>query len=398
MKNRMNKILSNMPNHWWGITMYTFGTFVILDLTKWIPLRFWGATSGEHFVDTKQILNSVRCLEENESTQSSDLCNGYVYGKTLLKGLDLLNLNSPQTTFLGFLFLGLLAVVFGLVSFKSLIPKSIYFGIVLSPPVLLLAERANFDILMVALVLFASLLSRQGRQIGSTLLLAVASLVKFYTIPLMFIQASYTRKPLIRSLIIGFSVVISYLIGKEILATKKLMNPTSGTGYNNGEGFGFHIWAGYLPRFKNFLPIDMGVAGYVASGAVLAILITGALIYLRFKEVGSTPTPILQGNSYRSFEYLLIVHLSCFFAGVSIDYRLIFIITATLSYLSAISPLKKQDTDRNLIIGLLVISLWCTYPSDGLQYIGDISLTVLTLLLAEKAIRQRILIRKHLKK
>lgn len=391
-------MVSQMQKTWWGLAVTTFGFFVALDLAKWIPLRFWGATSGEHFVDAKQILDSVKCLEENPYISSTELCNKYVYGRFLLKTLDILNLKSSQTTLIGFIFLGILAVVFAFVSFKSEIPISIYAAILLSPPVILLAERANFDILMVGFVVLSSILSWQGNQIGSTLSIAVSSLFKFYTIPLMFFQAWFARKPLVRALIILFAGVVTIYISKEILTTKILMNPSNGNTYNNGEGFGFNIWSGYLPRFEKFLPLNLGVAGYLISAGMLVIISFSTYLYFNSKDTSRVIGQLEIDHSFRTFEYLLIVHLSCFFAGVSIDYRQIFLIAATLSYLSAISHIENQELEKKSLVGLLLISIWCTFPSDGLQLIGDIALTILTLLLLEKLVRQRVLARKPLNK
>jgi len=174
------------------------------------------------------------------------------------------------------------------------------------------------------------------------------------------------------------------------------MNPTSGVSYNNGEGFGFNIWAGYLPRFKKFLPSEIGLAGYLLSSAILTFFVIGTFLYLRSKRVESPIYPINHDNLYRTFEYLLIVHLSCFFAGISIDYRLIFITTATVSYISSISTPGNRTAERNLLLGLLLVALWCTYPSNGLQIIGDFSLMVLTSLLVIQAARQRLFARKQL--
>ena len=389
-------MVSQIHKTWWGLAIITFGFFVALDLTKWIPLRFWGATSGEHFVDTKQILDSVKCLAENPNISSTELCKNYVYGRFLLKTLNILNLDSSQTTLIGFIFLGILAFVLAVVSFKSKISISIYAAILLSPPVILLAERANFDILMVGFVILSSLLSWQGNQIGSTLSIAVSSLFKFYTIPLMFIQALFARKPLVRALIILFSGTVTIYISKEILKTKNLMNPSNGKTYNNGEGFGFNIWSGYLPRIEKFIPLDLGVAGYVFSAGMLIIISFSTYKYFSSKDSSRVLGHLELNRSFRIFEYLLIVHLSCFFTGVSIDYRLIFVIAATLSYLSAISHIENQELEKKSLVGLLLISIWCTYPSDGLQIIGDIALTILTLLLLEKLVRQRVLARNQL--
>jgi hypothetical protein len=385
----MRNYISKLQNHWWGISLYIFGIFVTLDVTKWLPLRFWGATSGEHFVDTKQILNSVECLDANSNLQSSELCKNYVYGKTLLRVLKMLHVSPSLTGLLGFIFLGLLAVVLGFVSFKSRITPTIFLLVVLSPPILLLAERANFDILMLALVVSALVLSVKGRQVSSILLLGIASAFKFYTFPLMFISAIYAKKRLQQLFIIVVSGLVALLLGNEIFSSKKLMNPGGGTGYNNGQGFGFNIWAGYLPRFKGILPVDNALTGLAFSGFILMIIGAAAFAYLRTKNYGDSKSTVNDKSLYQLFEYLLIVHVSCYLAGVSIDYRLVFISAATLSYLGASKLIDTGSFERKLLLGLLMICLWCSYPSDGLQIIGDISLSILTLILAFNATRYR---------
>lgn len=383
-----------LRNHWWGLSLYTFVIFVILDVTKWLPLRFWGATSGEHFIDTKQIINSVECLDVNTNPQSSELCKNYIYGVNLLRILKLLDVDPAMTGLLGFIFLGLLAIVFGFVSFKSGISSPIYLMVILSPPVLLLAERANFDTLMLALVVVASLLSLQGWNVASTLSLVFASAFKFYTLPLLIISALLTKKHTIQVFIIAISGVLTFQISQEMLSARKLMNPTDVVSYNNGEGFGFNIWSGYLPRFKGILPINNALAGLILSSLILIIFCAAMFALLRYNKRNVVSPTIVNIKSYQMFEYQLIVHLSCFFAGVSIDYRLVFIAGATLSYLSATEKLESGTFDRRFLIGLLIVSLWCTYPSDGLQIIGDSCLSILTLTLALQAIRYRILVRK----
>jgi hypothetical protein len=390
----IRKNLSLIQDQWWGFSLYAFGILVFLDLTKWLPLRFWGATSGEHFVDTKQILNSVECLDENSNLHSSEFCKTYVYGKTLLKIFSLLHLNFSQTGLIGFIFLGLLSAALGYVSFKSRITFSTFLVVTFSPPILLLAERANFDILMLALVVSASLLSTRGRQVFSVTLLGLASAFKFYTLPLMFIGAIYAKKRFQKLFIIGVSGLITYQIGHEISSSRKLMNPTDAVSYNNGQGFGFNIWAGYLPRFKGFLPVDNVLTGLAFSGVIWMLIAVTAFAYLHTKSYLGLNSSVSDKDLYRLFEYLLIVHVSCFLAGVSIDYRLIFISAATLSYLGATKSVDMGSSGRKLLLGLLLVSLWCSYPSDGLQIIGDISLSILTLILTFNATRYRFHVRK----
>lgn len=386
----IRKKLSLIQDQWWGFALYAFGIIVFLDLTQWLPLRFWGATSGEHFVDTKQILNSVRCLDENSNLHSSEFCKTYVYGKSLLKILSLLHLNSSETGLVGFIFLGLLSVALGYVSFKSRITFSTFLVVIFSPPILLLAERANFDILMLALVVSASLLTTRGRHVFSVTLLGLASVFKFYTLPLMFIGAMYAKKRSQKIFIIAASGLIALQIGHEISSSRKLMNPTDAVSYNNGQGFGFNIWAGYLPRFKGFIPVDNVLTGLAFSGSILMLIAATTFVYLRTKNFFGSSSTVNNRNLYQLFEYLLIVHISCYLAGVSIDYRLVFILAATLSYLGATKSVGTGIFERKLLLGLLLVSLWCSYPSDGLQIIGDISLSILTLILTFNAVHYRI--------
>ena len=385
----LRKKLFRIQDHWWSFALHAFGILVFLELTKWLPLRFWGATSGEHFVDTKQILNSVECLDENSNLHSSEFCKTYVYGKTLLRILSLLHLNSSQTGLIGFIFLGLLSVALGYVSFKSRITFSTFLVVIFSPPIILLAERANFDILMLALVVSAAVLSTRGRQVFSVTLLGLASTFKFYTLPLMFIGAIYAKKRFQKLFIIGASGLIAFQIGHEISSSRKLMNPTDAVSYNNGQGFGFNIWAGYLPRFKGLLPVDNVLTGLAFSGFIMMLIAATTFAYLRTKNYLGSISTVNNRNLYQLFEYLLIVHLSCFLAGVSIDYRLVFILAATLSYLGATKSVDTGSFERKLLLGLLSVSLWCSYPSDGLQIIGDISLSILTLILTFNAARYR---------
>lgn len=376
-------------DYWWGIALHIFGIFILLDLTKWLPLRFWGATSGEHFVDAKQILKSVDCLNVNPTQQLSQFCETYVYGKTLLRLLKFLHLNSSLTGPIGYIFLAFLSTVLGFLLFKSRITFISGLLVIFSPPILLLAERANFDTLMFVLVVSASVLSFRGRNLASTIILGIASASKFYTFPLMFIGGLSAKRWLQQVLILVTSGLLFYQIRIEIILSKELMNPSGDGGYNNGQGFGFNIWAGYLPRLKGIFPSNDSLIGLTLSCCVFILVSLAAFIFLRTKNYGLLKVATNISDPYLLFEFLLIVHVSCFFAGISIDYRLIFIAAATLSYLSASKSLNTAEFERTLLLRLLIISLWCSYPSDGLQIIGDISLSALTSILVFQAVRYR---------
>ncbi len=52
---------------------------------------------------------------------------------------------------------------------------------------------------------------------------------------------------------------------------------------------------------------------------------------------------------------------------------------ASVIYLKSFSP--KNDLDSRLVLVLTLIAAWLTYPSPGLEPIGDLATEVLTVIL-----------------
>ena len=383
--------LSNIKRYpFWAHFLSSFGIFLFLDITKWIPLRFWGATSGEHFVDTQQILNSAGCVDSNLSFKMTELCSNYIYGISLIRSIHWFHISPLLTGLIGYLFLGILAAVLAEASYRSGTSKLIYLAVILSPPVILLSERANFDILMLALVFMAALLSHQDRVGYSTVILAIASLIKFYTAPLMLLVSVSSKKRISRVSAFSLASIVLLQVADEIFGKKLSASPQTENVYNNGSGFGFDIWSGYLPRFRGLIQINEKFVGYVLSSSIVLLLILATMWAIKKGKINTSLKTIHNPKAYRVFEFFLATHLSCYFAGVSIDYRLIFIVCGSLSYLSSLRPIENWCSEKSAVTGLLLVSLWCTYPSDGLQFIGDLSLTLLTLLLAARALQFRL--------
>ena len=386
---KAGNLIITIKESFWTRFFSTLGVFVLLDITKWIPLRFWGATSGEHFVDTKQILNSVSCVDSNADSLMNELCSNYIYGEFLIRSLDWLHIGPSVTAIIGYLFLAILAAVLARASYKSEVSKLMYLGLILSPPIILLAERANFDVLMLMLVFMAGLLSSRDRAGYSTVLLAMASVIKFYTTPLMLLVSLSSKKRIFQILTFIFATAVSFQVVVEIYRLKQSITAPKEKTYNNGSGFGFDIWSGYLPRFRIPFQINEEFLGYFISTFVIVLLGLAVIWNISRKKNDLWSTLIRDPEGFRVFEFFLATHLSCYFAGISIDYRLIFIVCGSLSYLSSVTPNEIWHYEKLAVCGLLLISLWCTDPSDGLQFIGDLSLTLLTLLLTARAFQFR---------
>jgi hypothetical protein len=65
--------------------------------------------------------------------------------------------------------------------------------------------------------------------------------------------------------------------------------------------------------------------------------------------------------------------------GVSFDYRLVFLLLSSLVYLKLLYV--RNDPHSFLIIGLAITSAWLTYPSAGLEPLGDLATEALTVIL-----------------
>jgi hypothetical protein len=87
-----------------------------------------------------------------------------------------------------------------------------------------------------------------------------------------------------------------------------------------------------------------------------------------FKSLSSTQTLTI---------WNLTAHLSCFIAGMSYDYRLLFIVTASISYLSD-SQVSKEISEKYAVAGLLLLSCWLTFLVPVLAPMGDLALEFLT--------------------
>ena len=70
---------------------------------------------------------------------------------------------------------------------------------------------------------------------------------------------------------------------------------------------------------------------------------------------------------------------------MSFDYRMIFLAVASVIYLNLLST--RKDTNFNLILVLTLISMWLTYPSTGLEPVGDLATEILTVILGTRALQ-----------
>jgi len=255
--------------------------------------------------------------------------------------------------------------------------KPLIITIVVSPPILLLAERANFDILILVLVAMAGLLFSKNYHFLALLPLSVATLLKFYTLPiflLFFILNNNKRRKLFTSL---FAVLVSARIFLDL----KLIQSSFPSGFS--WKFGASIWTRYLTQLN--IP-DPGELVDNLSGIIVFIFICGTTFFvLKRMEVLTFPK-FDEGKKAKIFFYLFFgTHISCYLLGMSFDYRLVFLALASIVYLD--SFVSKKDSLFNIVLALTIISLWLSYPSSGLEPIGDLATEAVTAILGIRFIQ-----------
>jgi hypothetical protein len=253
-------------------------------------------------------------------------------------------------------------------TFKILRAHPFLFIVVLSPPVLLLAERGNFDTLVLVLVMSAGSLFSKDHQSLSLIPLALATLIKFYTLPLFLIffllNSNKSRKLA--------TAVAALLVFAQVFLDLHLIQSSFPTGFS--WKFGASIWPRYLTQL-NFS--DPGEPKDSIIGFIVFLIIATVLIYLSKRlHVSISPAAVGSFQSRMMFYLLFGTHLSCYFLGMSFDYRLVFFAISGIIYLR--SFVEKEELLPKIVLIGLVIALWLTYPSSGLEPIGDLALECVT--------------------
>jgi len=340
-----------------------FVSLSFLQLTTWIPLRFWGAWGGGNFLDTWQILRYGKCYEtvglsvyENSGTN----CSNYLYGRTLLQLLSFLRIDVSQTQFIGYVFLFLLAVGLSMVfPIKSQKDCLTFVLVLLSPPIMLLADRGNFDILIFfILILVAKSVERKNIYFAYALL-SFTVLLKYYTAPVFLLIIFYSR--LSRERILGVILLITtaWYSLRDITITEAQ--------YPHGSEaqFGFTVWGEYLNKYSSTQ------VNWIQKYAISAITFGLMLLVV---SVISKRIQLQEINIHKEYKWqtvafwiFLIVSITCYFGGMNFDYRLIFFASTFLLANKVFPTLLPR-----IMVNTLIILMWLSFPSGGLQPLGDL--------------------------
>ncbi len=351
-------------------TFSIFTFFSLMQATTWLPLRYWSAWGGGNFLDSWQVLKYSECFQIiglRIYGNDVDSCSNYLYGRSLVFLLESLNLGISLTKVFGYIFLFLLALtisaVYKVETKRDFIVLSL---VVCSPPVLLLADRGNFDILIIFLLLLSSRSFKSHHDMLALVLIFVCSIFKFYSIPLLLVFVCVGRSSKIKMFAGTLFMIASYMAAIDIAITK--------AEYPHGASgqFGMNVWGEYLNTYN--LTTGSNIRNYILCTIIFSIIAFFGKPFLIF----------LLPSSRQNFEFngfirdftspgslYMLVFISCYLVGMNFDYRLVVFLLAILYEMK-----NSREASRNFLTVVLLSIIWISFPSGGLQPVGDLILEV----------------------
>lgn len=351
--------------------------FALQQISGWKVLSISGWKANVNFLDLGLVVNSSQCYQNIGSAvykiDSEGNC-AYIYGSSLLRMLNIFNIDTKNTYLLGWLFISLICVLLGFVTSVGFSPKSktmsVFAALVfLSPPVMLLLERGNFDVLMIFILFLSSLAYAKNYKVTSIALICLASLFKFYTLPIAFVLLLFLKNKF--SIVFGLvtTLTTTFIV---LLDLNKIEHsfPSSLSG-----AFGNQLLGSYFE-----------IAGFdlarIVRDAIGILLLTLVLIILpRFRYLKRIFPIVLNLQGPQTKLYLIIevfffaAFFCCYFAGISYDYRLIFLQIATFLEIARLYNLGYSILGLQL---LLLITSWFSFNLIYLQPISDVAILSLT--------------------
>jgi hypothetical protein len=312
------------------------------------------------FVDLRYVITGHSlCRTDSSATSFWEFmfiidCGDYVYGRVLAgfswvlsQIIDLM----PHLDLIA-ISLGLTLVISIALSFSEAFGKSVLSvaGLSLlafSPPILLLLERANIDIILALLVIIASFGLSRGRWPLAILALFISAVLKFYTLPLLWFLLFVLESKWARIWALGAAVTSTFIVVQDVLRV------SSGVPDGGYVQFGFPVLVHYFERFG--IQDSLGIFEFtgLVVPLVIAAVVTKSRMFLQL-EFG------FNSETKASFLDILgtlsgIVFIACFFAGLSFDYRLVFLLIAGVAYIRLVKMPKFLEVT---LWTLLAIALW----------------------------------------
>lgn len=344
--------------------------FLIQYLSSWVFL-------GMNEINFGDLGFVVECGQNNQNFEyySQGHCSDYMYGTFLLKIIELSNLPVDAVPYIGFFFIFSISFIFSWLTFnfkRNVLVVFAGFSCLIAPPTELILQRANLDILMYLLVFLSALLMAYRQYVFALSALTLTTLIKFYTFPVLFMLSVLfynliSRKKLSQLYLLPIFIYTIYEIYKVPYF------PAGAQNYFGSQIFGEYIWFVIYGPFSSGNILVSSLIGFVLFIICLYIFV---ILQKKYHFLPQIKTNGCNSILVSIFLLNFLTFFSCYFAGLNIDYRLIFITTSFLAFVNI--DFQSQLKYRSILVFSLVVVLFTSYNTYFLQPVGDVFLMVLT--------------------
>lgn len=331
-----------------------------------------------NFIDLKATLESIECAKSADSGLSLDTiyltCN-YVYGYPLIflgKYLSFPFLNTASYAWILLIFSSTLIAAIANLSINNFKKVLVVVSLIIcSPAVSLLFERANIDTVIFILVILSAWLYARKQILFSIIIISFVTLLKFYTLFLLFIIVFLHANKKNRYVFIPITAMTALSVVLDLVRIGKRI-PASGSAQ-----FG----AGVFSRYFNEIGFYIDKSVWVLIG----ISVTCSITYLILKYSHHNALSLSSGFNFKSSSvsevalgWASIVFVSCFLIGFNYDYRLVF-----LSFAGFLILRFNYSTKKYVWATIYLTSLWGSIgigeTLDGFSYVYQIVFTLFQL-------------------
>lgn len=325
-------MVNRITNSPWVLGVAFVAIYLINFLFNW-PISRWSDTSTGSllFSDFKTLfiwamdcrvnLELPNLLSVYSQIESSETCTGFTYGTTLIILLSILPTNIEFYVAVALIF-GVLSV-FAVGSFlasrytMSFWQKMLVSLAFFSPGAHLLFERGNLDLQIFLLVVAAAAFLAKGRYFPAYFILLFATLIKFYTLPVLFLVSLLARnlRQQILTGVLTFLTLVWVFVDFSRGSILHVYGPLQ---------FGYPVLDHYFVWLGISLPLIPSLIGFLSP-----FLVWGLLVFIERKAGNAYLTSLTQSvNALQrdyAFIFTAITFCAMFFVALSYDYRLVFV-------------------------------------------------------------------------
>jgi hypothetical protein len=367
------------------------------ELVSWPILKLWNIYANRGFIDLQSPLHHIECFVQGQNFQvlRSNVypCGGYWYGSTLIYLGEILHLSTHSK----YLIAAAISIplIYFLVSYgqrlyikADLLGRILLLAAMFSPPSILLFQRGNLDGLIILMLLVAIKLfeGSQKSVLAGWLLILLATLFKFWSIPALFVSILWIRNLFFKVTAFISALIVAFVVYKEYRSVD------FGDAFPTAENiFGWRFFSLTLNSTKSYSinPLSSLTLDFVM---LFLILICCSLLIKQLSEYELLSDLKSSLDSDKEVWILGSSFVFCYFASSNVDYRLTPLLILALSMTAKIEDLQVS----NLILLLISTTMWLTYPSGKLQIFGDVFAALFACLLLVYFLSQtKVIIRKR---